>query len=170
MGRRPMFAIRVSNKFVYGQILEATPKGDLTLCSASSRELRKAYGWKGSCKNLPAAYLAGYLLANKALTKRISEAILYTGVSRFVHGSRIACAINGAKDAGLKLEMSKEALPNDERKSGGHIAAYAKELEEKDRKEYDKIFSGAIASGFNPLEYSAHFDKVKRAIVQSDAK
>ncbi|MGI0078591.1 MAG: 50S ribosomal protein L18 [Nitrososphaerales archaeon] len=170
VGRKPMFAIRVSNKFVYGQILEATPKGDLTLCSASSRELREAYGWKGSCKNLPAAYLAGYLLGCKALTKQISEAILYTGVNRFVHGSRIASAIKGAKDAGLELAVAEEALPKDERMRGGHVAAYAKTLAETDNKDYSKIFSGTIASGFNPREYSSHFEKIKTAISPADTK
>src|SRR5487761_70518 len=170
VGRKPMFAVRVSNKYVHGQILEATPKGDLTLCSASSRDLRKAYGWKGSCKNLPAAYLAGYLLGNKALKKQISGAILYAGVSRFVHGSRIASAIKGAKDAGLKLEVAEEALPDDERMGGGHIAAYAKELEQKDKQDYVRIFSGAIASGFNPSEYSAHLEQVKSAIIHADGK
>lgn len=167
VGRKPMFAIRVSNKYVYGQILEATPKGDLTLCFVSSRDLGKGYGWKGSCKNLPAAYLTGFLLGKKALTKQITEAIVYAGVSRFVHSSRMASAINGAKDAGLNLAVEEEALPDQLRRSGGHIAAYAKKLEKED---FDKIFSGAKALGFNPSEYPTHFEEVKSAISKADPK
>ncbi len=164
VGKRPVFVLRVTNKYVYGQIFQLSPNGDLTLCSVSSKELLKSYAWKGSCKNLPAAYLAGYLLGKKAVAKNISEAVVYTGVNRFVHGSRIASAICGAKDAGLSLAVDKEALPKGDRINGGHIAAFAKKLEVEDVDAYERIFSRAKAAGLDLSDYPKHFEEVKGAL------
>jgi large subunit ribosomal protein L18 len=164
IGGKPFLTIRVSNKYVYGQILKPTTSGDLTLCESSSRNLGKSYGWKGAPKNLPAAYLTGYLLGKKALKSELSEATVYSGVARFVHGSRMASFLGGVKDAGLNLEVDEESLPEEGRMKGGHIATYASKLEAEDKSLYQKRFSRILSSGSSPSDISKNFDDVKSTI------
>ena len=164
VGKQPLLAVRVSNKYVYCQILRTTASGDVTLCSSSSRDLAKGFGWKGSTKNLPAAYLTGYLLGKRATAKQIANALVYTGIGRFVHGSRITSAIQGARDAGLNLAVSEEILPEDNRRNGEHVAQYAKSLETENRTEYGQRFSKSLASGFSPADYPKHLQEVKAII------
>ena len=162
-GRTPFLAVRISGRYIYAQILKPAPQGDLTLCSASSRNLTK-FGWKGSAKNLPSAFLTGYHLGRIAKGKKVSDVILYSGVGRFVHGSRIASVIKGAKEAGLDISVGENVLPEDDRVKGQHVEEYAKKLETEDKQKFDKTFSRIIANGANPINYSSDFDKVKVAI------
>lgn len=162
--RRPMFCVRMSNKYIYAQISEPNASGDLTICSASSRDLRKSYGWQGSCKNLPASYLAGYLLGKRAIEKKVESAVVYTGVNRFIHGSRIACLIGGARDAGLKLDIDAKVLPKDDRVSGAHIEEYAKGLDGKDS---GGVFSELKSKGFDPSKCSTYFNSAKEALAKA---
>lgn len=92
--------------------------GDKVIASAHSRFLI-AKGWKGSRKNVPAAYLTGYLAAKKALASGIKEVIMYSGTRKYTQ--RMAAALKGAIDAGLQIPADKEALPSDERISGQHL-------------------------------------------------
>jgi large subunit ribosomal protein L18 len=161
VGNKPIFAVRVSNKYVYGQVFIPSPTGDQTLCAVSTKELSQKHQWKGSNKNIPASYLLGYLLGKKALAKNIKEANVYSGIGRFVHGSRFASAIGGARDAGLNLGVAEEALPSRERTSGAHISAYAHKLSEEDHKTFEKKFSKAKSTGFDPADYSKHFETIK---------
>ena len=156
--------MRVSNKYVYGQIMRPAADGDLTLCESSSRSLSKRYGWKGSTKNLPSAYLTGYILGKLAQNKQIAEARVYSGVSRFVHGSRIAAFLGGAKDAGLQLEFDEKILPDEQRIKGNHISDYGKKLSQESPPRYDEIFSKTISRGLKPEDYPAHFEQVKESI------
>jgi len=78
------FVVRFSNKYVTCQIISATLKGDVVLCSAYSNELPR-YGLSVGLKNYPAAYCTGLLLARRLLQKldvgrEISLAELYPGV------------------------------------------------------------------------------------------
>ncbi len=164
LGREPFLSVRVSGKYVYGQVLRATATGDVTLCAASSRDLRGKFGWKGSPKSIPGAYLTGLYLGRLAQEKGLDDVVVYSGLNRFVHGSRIASLISGAKEAGLNIEIDEESLPDEERIKGEHIAAYAKSLEESDKERYDRTFSGLVSSGLNPAEYASHFDQVRSAI------
>jgi large subunit ribosomal protein L18 len=163
-GRKPFLAVRVSNKYVYGQIMRPAPEGDLTLCESSSRTLSNEYGWKGSAKNLPSAYLTGYLLGKLAEHKKIAEARVYSGLSRFVHGSRIAAFLGGARDGGLKLEFDEEILPDARRLKGDHISDYGKKLTQENPARYSEIFSKTISQGMKPEDYPDHFEQVKASI------
>jgi large subunit ribosomal protein L18 len=170
IGRKPLLAVRQSNKYIYGQILKPSAKGDMTVCSSSSRVLSKQYGWKGSSKNIPAAFLTGYLLGKEAMGKSISEAIAYPGVTGFVHGSRTASLLGGAREAGLKIPLDDAVLPDDTRMKGGHVAKYATDLESKDSKTYVKTFSNIIEAGGSPKDYPKLFDLVKTAIEKKERK
>jgi large subunit ribosomal protein L18 len=163
-GRKPFLAVRISNKYIYGQILQAGPKGDGTLCASSSRDLAKEYAWKGSAKNIPSAYLTGYLLGNEARKNNIKEATVYSGVSRFIHGSRIAAFLKGVRDSGLELELDEEILPDEQRIKGNHISEFGKKLVEEDASRYNSLFSKTISRGLKPEDYPAHFQSVKDAI------
>jgi large subunit ribosomal protein L18 len=169
VGRSPFLAVRISGKYIYAQILKAAPTGDLTLCASSSRELGSKFGWKGSAKSIPSAYLTGYYLGRLAGQNDVKTVVVYSGVGRFVHGSRIASVINGAKDAGLEIEVNEESLPEEARLKGSHIASYAGKLEKEDASKYNQTFSKLISSGLKPTEYPAHFDQVKAAIEKGSA-
>lgn len=159
MAKKPFLTVHVSGKNIYAQILVAEPQGDRVLASAHSRELI-GYGWKGSRKALPAAYLTGFLLGLKALKNGIREAILYTGVRRFVRGSRITAVVKGLLDAGMKVPVDHESLPPEERIRGEHISTYASILVEKDRSLYKARFSSLIDRGLSPEDYPSHFEEV----------
>jgi len=156
--------VHISGRYIYSQILRPSATGDMTVAAASSRDLVKKFGWKGSTKNLPGAYLTGYYLGRQAGGKNLKEAVVYSGVGRFVHGSRIASLINGAKDAGLKIRINEESLPDEDRISGKHIADYSQKLEKEDKEKREQLFSKVISSGLNPSEYPAHFEDVKSKI------
>lgn len=141
----------------------------MTVASASSRDLAKKFGWKGSAKNLPGAYLTGYYLGHLASGQNLTKAVVYSGVGRFVHGSRVASLISGAKDAGLDIQVNEESLPEDDRITGKHIADYSQKLEKEDKEKRGQIFSKLLSSGMNPSDYPAHFESVKSKIDSGDA-
>jgi large subunit ribosomal protein L18 len=170
IGTKPFLAVRISNKYVSGQIVKPSAEGDHTLVFSSSRDLQKNYGWKGGSKNLPAAYLTGYALGKSAEQRKIGGVTVYSGVSTFVHGSRVSALLSGAKDAGLNLEVNEEALPTEERTNGSHIGAYASKLETEDNDAYSKRFSRLAKSGIKPSELPNHFAEVKSAIDSSPSK
>jgi large subunit ribosomal protein L18 len=168
LGKTPFISVHITGKYIYSQILKPSPSGDLTVAAASSRDLIKKFGWKGSTKNLPGAYLTGFYLGHLASERNLKEAVVYSGVGRFVHGSRIASLISGAKDAGLEISVDEESLPDDKRISGKHIAAYSDKLEKEDQEKRTQVFSKVIASGLNPSQYPAHFEDVKAKIGAED--
>ncbi len=164
VGKLPFITVRISGRYISAQVLKPTAVGDITLCSSSSREVVEKFGWKGSAKNIPCAYLTGLHLGHLAKKKEVSNVVLYSGVGRFVHGSRIAGVINGAKDAGLDIDVDEEVLPDESRLSGSHIADYASKLQAEDATKYNRVFSKLISSGLAPSDYSKHFEQVKSAI------
>jgi large subunit ribosomal protein L18 len=123
--KKPRLVVRRSLNYITAQIIEFDIKGDKTLVTASSKELKKM-GWKFSCDNLPAAYLTGLLIGNKAVKKGIKEAVLDTGLYMSTKGSRIYSAAKGAVDAGLNVSVNEEILPSEERIRGDHIAVQEK--------------------------------------------
>lgn len=163
VGRVPFLAVRISGRYIYAQILKPTPQGDLTVCSASSRNLAK-FGWKGATKNLPSAFLTGYYLGKVAKVNSVKDLVLYSGVGRFVHSSRIASVIKGAKEAGLAVSVGEDSLPHDERVKGVHVANYAKRLENEDKEKFGEVFSKVLAGGGHPNSYPIDFEKVRLAI------
>lgn len=118
MGKRDFIAVHISNENTQVQILKPEMSGDKVIASAHSRYLA-AKGWKGSRKNVPAAYLTGYLAGKKALGKGSKDAILYSGTKRYTQ--RMAAALKGVADAGIKVPANPETFPADERINGEHL-------------------------------------------------
>lgn len=154
--------VRPSNKHLAAQVVQATPEGDKILASAHSSELGE-FGWKGSCGNMPAAYLTGLLAGRRAKTSGVSEAILDVGLHAANSGTRIFAAAKGALDAGLNIPHGKEALPAMERIQGKHIAAYSKALTSKPEAQ-KKAFSLYLKRKLNPEEIPEQFASVESKI------
>lgn len=157
--------VRRTNKYVEAKIVKFNPRGDETIVAAHSIELIKRYGWKGGGKSLPASYLTGLLIGLRAKEKGIEEAVADLGVYRSVKGSRLFAVVKGALDAGLKIPVSEEMLPAEERIKGEHIASYAKKLKEESPEKYRRLFSDVIARGLEPENLPSHFEFIKSKIL-----
>ncbi len=157
---KPRLVVRASLGSVTCQMVTHDEKGDRTLASAKSFELRK-HGWKGQTGNIPAAYLTGYLCGQKAAKANIKEAIVDIGLQTSSKGSRIFAAVKGAIDAGISIPHSEEILPSEERIKGTHVAEYASILKAKSPEEYEKRFSLYLKNQLSPEELAKHFDEVK---------
>lgn len=125
-GNTARLVIRKTNKYIIAQIIESREASDFTKVYANSKELAK-YGWHGSFKNIPAAYLTGMLLAKRALKAKIKEAVVDIGMQRSTKGNKIYAAVKGCKDNGLDINFSGEIAPSEDRITGKH----AKESVEK---------------------------------------
>ncbi len=136
--RKPRLVVRKSLKYIRAQIIEFDKKGDKTIASAFSKELKK-FGWKHSFKNLPASYLTGLLIGKRAIEKGIKEAILDMGLHPSTKGSKIYACVKGALDAGLKVPVNEKVLPSEERIKGEHIG---KNLSEDFEKIKEKVLGG----------------------------
>lgn len=119
MGKRDFITVNITNENTQVQILKPEMTGDRVIASAHSRYLIKK-GWKGSRKNIPAAYLTGYLAGKKAMTQGAKDAILYTGTRRYTQ--RMAAALKGVMDAGVQIPADSETFPTDDRINGNHLA------------------------------------------------
>ncbi len=118
----PRLVIRKTERYMIAQIIKSKEAQDFVLCSVNSAELKK-YDWNFSCKNLPACYLSGLLVAKKAAEKKIKECVLDAGMQRSTKGSRIYALVKGAIDGGMKITCSEEIFPSEERIAGKHINA-----------------------------------------------
>jgi len=119
-GKKSRVVVRKSLKYIYVSIVQFDMKGDKTIATASSRELKK-HGWTAATDNLPAAYLTGMIAAKKALKAGVKEAILDSGLYQTTKGSRVFAAVKGVIDAKLNVPVSEEVLPSEERIRGAHI-------------------------------------------------
>ncbi|MHC1626294.1 MAG: 50S ribosomal protein L18 [Methanoculleaceae archaeon] len=119
----PRMVVRITNRQVIIQLVEAKIEGDRTLVAAYSPELRK-FGYKGYTANTPAAYLTGMLFAEKALSQGYRRAVLDIGLHRATRGARVFAALRGAVEAGMEIPHGESVLPDDDRVTGAHIAAY----------------------------------------------
>ena len=158
--------MRLTNKFVYVQVVEAKLQGDYVKASASSRELIKM-GWKGGTGNLPAAYLTGELAGRRAIASGIKEALLDIGLKSSSKGSRLYAVLKGLVDSGLAVPHSPDNLPSDDRLAGMHVSAYAKNLSTQSSDQYKKHFSGYLTRGLKPEDLSAHFKQVREQVMSS---
>ena len=118
MSRREFVTVQISNENTLVQIHKPELTGDKVVSYAHSRFLLKK-GWKGSRKNVPAAYLTGYLAGKKALLQGTNGVILYSGTRRYTQ--RMAAALKGVIDAGLQVPADTESLPSQERINGDHL-------------------------------------------------
>ena len=119
MGKRDYVTVQISNENTHVQIHKPEMAGDKVIASAHSRYL-VSKGWKGSRKNIPAAYLTGYLAGKKAKGKGVKNAILYSGTRKYTQ--RMAAALKGIVDAGLEVPADSETFPPEQRIKGEHLS------------------------------------------------
>ncbi|MCL5101710.1 MAG: 50S ribosomal protein L18 [Candidatus Parvarchaeota archaeon] len=112
----PRLVVRKTNSMITGQIIEYGENGDKTTASVYSKDLSK-YGWALGVKNIPAAYLTGFLLAKKAKSK---EAILDKGNRTLKKDSFIYYFVKGAQDGGINTHAGELPISED-RLYGLHI-------------------------------------------------
>ncbi len=163
-GQRLRAVVRRTCNQVIVQIIEFAPQGDRTLITVTSKKLRR-FGWKGSLKSTPAAYLTGLIAGIKAKKLGITYAIPDIGLHPSVKGSRIYAAIKGLRDAGIEIPASEEVLPSEERIEGRHIAEYAEMLANKDPEEFRRRFSKILARGLDPRDMPNHFLQIRDIII-----
>ena len=120
---KPRLVVRKSNKYIRVQLISAEKYGDRTIASAISSELPE-FGWRYGMKNLPAAYLTGFLLGSRAAMKGYEDAILDIGLHTPSPGSRVYAALNGAVDAGMNIPHDESIFPDERRIRGEHIAEH----------------------------------------------
>jgi len=151
---KPRLVIRKSLKYITLQLIEYDPKGDKTIVSSSSREL-KNLGWNYSTSNIPAAYLSGLILGSKAKEKKIKEAILDIGPLSSVKGSKIYAAVKGVIDAGIEVPCSEDMFPSESRIKGEDIVKYSKDCSKKNQFTKNK-----------PSNMVDDFEKIKKKILK----
>ncbi|MFX0169866.1 MAG: 50S ribosomal protein L18 [Candidatus Hodarchaeota archaeon] len=142
---RPRLVIRKTGTRIIVQVIEARLEGDRCISAADSRQLND-FGWRAGLKNLPAAYLTGFLAGKKAVNAGTNEAIVDLGLIQPISGSRIFSAVKGAIDAGLSIPCSEKMFPPEKRIRGEHIADYAKDLSKNQPSTFERQF-GKISKG-----------------------
>lgn len=160
----PRFVVRCSLKHTSVQIIEAHSIGDRTLVSSSSQEVSKKFEWKAYCRNLPMAYLVGFLIGHKAVSQGIDRTILDIGLKKASKGGRVFATLKGALDAGLNMQHNAKIMPSEARIRGEHIVSFAEKLFEDDPLLYEKAFSRYLLRNFKPEQLTDHFEAVKRSI------
>lgn len=123
LSKKPRVVVRKSNASTTLQLVMAEQKGDKTLLTVNSRDL-KNFGFTASLSNLPAAYLTGLVFGKKMLALGIDEGIADIGLHASTKGNRIYAAIKGVVDAGVNVPHGSEILPDDGRIRGEHIKKY----------------------------------------------
>ncbi len=164
----PRFVVRVSNKAIIVQVTRSEIEGDIVLVNTSSHELKKHYGWKASGKNIPAAYLIGYIAGKKSLEAGIDRVNLDMGLKRVTTGNRLFAVAQGAIDAGLEIPVDSDVVPSHESITGQVISDHAENIE--DPIEYERRFSVYLRRGLRPEALSSHFDEVKTRIEENSVE
>ena len=124
MSRSPRFVVRLTNQKIIVQLITFAPQGDQCVVGIDSFRLKKL-GWTSSCKNIPAAYATGFLLARDAVKKGVAEAVLDTGFRAGHKTGRIYAVLQGALDGGLKIPHGDNIFPTPERLQGKHLKSAA---------------------------------------------
>lgn len=131
----PRFVVRKTNRHVLVQVIQSKAGGDTTIVTANSKELTK-YGWTKSRKNMPAAYLTGFLAGRLAIKKGVKEAVPDIGLNVATKGARVLVAVQGAIDSGLGAKLDKSVLPEESRIRGKNIDDFLTTMS-KDREQGD---------------------------------
>ena len=163
ISRKGRLVVRFTNKRVIAQLVEFTPKGDLVLVGVDSSALSKL-GWKFSGKNIPAAYLTGFLFGKKvAAAKYKGEMVFDTGFKYPLHKGKYYAFLKGAVDAGVSVPHGENLFPDDKKLSGMHIKEYAGKL--KSSAKGNKVqFAQYLKSNAAPESMDAQFAQVKQKI------
>ncbi len=155
--------VRKSLKHINLQLVEAKFEGDSVLAHAGTIELKK-FGWKVGTGNLPASYLAGFLLGKRAIAMDKNTAIADFNSYKITASNKLYAALKGAIDAGLGVPHDEKVIPDDDRVSGAHIAKYADEMQKADPAKYQAYFSQYLAGGIAPEKLAEHFEATKKRI------
>lgn len=115
----PRLVIRKTNKYIIAQIIKSKNAQDFVLLGVNSKEL-SAFGWAFSFKNIPAAYITGLILGNKANKKEIKKVILDLGITRSTKGSKSYAVVKGAIDSGIEVPCDEKMFPGEKRLLGEH--------------------------------------------------
>ncbi len=153
--RKTRIVVRKTNTQIIAHAVNFNLKGDDTIASVNSKELKK-YGFYGT-NNTPSAYLVGFLLGKK-IAGKVSEAVLDVGRQSPSHGSVIFACLKGIADSGVKIPFSAEAVPSEDRLNGKVLDEYSKTVEGKE------FFSKYIKDGIQVGEISKAFEKAKNEI------
>lgn len=164
ISNKPRLVVRKSLKNIQANIVEYNKKGDIVRITCHSNVLKKL-GWNYGTGNLPAAYLVGFMLGAKAKAANFKDAVLDIGINKSVKGSRVYAVLAGALDAGLKVPYGENILPDKDRLSGKHIAAYVQKLKDMDM--IKKQFGSYIKNNADPNNITKNFDEVKDKIKNS---
>ncbi|MFW6283368.1 MAG: 50S ribosomal protein L18, partial [Minisyncoccales bacterium] len=92
--RKPRMVIRKSLKYITANIVNYEAAGDKVVISTTSKELTKL-GWNYNKKNMPSAYLTGFMMAKKALKQGIKEAIVDLGMNLAIPGNKLYAVVKG---------------------------------------------------------------------------
>ncbi len=160
--RVPRLVVRRGSSSVRCQIVQYDKGGDKTLVEVTSKHLVK-FGWKSHPANTPAAYLTGMLAGFMALKKNIKEAVLDIGLQVSTKGNDLYACAAGAADAGVKIPVSKDIIPDKDKLSGKHIAQFAVLLKKTPEK-YKRQFSRYTKSGLEPEKIEEHFAATQNKI------
>ncbi|MEM2108951.1 MAG: 50S ribosomal protein L18 [Candidatus Odinarchaeota archaeon] len=158
------FVVRKSSKHLTVQLIAPKLGGDKAIVTVNTKELQTKYGWKAGTGNLPAAYLAGYLAGKRAIAKGVKNAIVDIGLCPCIGGSRIFSALKGALTAGLRIPVSEEILPDDERVKGVHIKNYYEHLAKNHPESNKQQFSKLASAGLDLSKLPEHFEEVLKTI------
>ena len=161
---KPRMVVRRTLNNIHIQLINYEAAGDKTVVDIISKNLIK-YGWKAHGGNTSSSYLCGILAALEASKKGIDTAVVDMGLQISSNGSVLYAAMMGARDAGLKINLGSENLPDMKRISGAHVAEYAKKLK-SDKQKYEKQFSAYIKAGLDPEKMVEHFEDVKKNILK----
>ncbi len=130
--------VRKSLKNILVQAVEYDANGDKTLLTVNSHELEQ-YGWKGYKRNVPAAYLVGYLFGTKAKKMKIDNLILDKGLYVSRNGTVIYSVLKGVVDAGVNVPHNAEIFPEEERLKGKHISEEIEKMLEVTKSNIQKV-------------------------------
>ena len=163
LSRKGRLVVRFTNRKVVAQLVEFTPKGDKVLVATDSFALRK-FGWQYSCKNLPAAYLTGFLFGKKVAEKKYKgEMVFDTGFRSPLHKGKYYAFLKGVLDAGVSVPHSgKDLFPDDKKIQGAHIQDYAGKI----KKDGKGQFAQYLKSNAAPENISAAFAQVKQKLAK----
>ena len=159
---KPLFIVRRSLRYVYVSLALPDVGGDKTLFTISSKRLLK-YGFYG-LKNLPAAYLTGYIAGKEAIKRGVNEAIINLGYAWTKKASIPFAAAMGARDAGLNIPIGEEKMVDWDRIRGKHIAEYSVMLKNEDPEMFRRRFSKYLSMGVDPSMIPDLFDKALNMI------
>jgi large subunit ribosomal protein L18 len=128
--REHRLVARRTNKHVIVQFIGYEAAGDRTVAHVNSGCLGE-FGWKAGKKSLPAAYLAGLLAGVRAKKAGVESAVLDIGFAIPHRKGWWGSAVKGAIDAGIKVPVGEEAIPDENRIRGKHIEDFARSDGEK---------------------------------------